>query len=104
LVIKFSEKLDAESARDVENWSMEEWEYRWTSQYGSPEYSLKRPGVAGHDEVEVRGVELLEDGRSVLLKIKEVHPVMQLKVRYAMKDGSGKAFKGDLLGTVHRVR
>ena len=97
-VITFSGKPDAAAAADAKNWSVERWEYKWTSKYGSPEYSVERPGVQGRDEVAVASVELLPDGKSVLVKPAKHGPVMQVRIKYVMGE-----VKGEIVGTVNAL-
>ena len=49
--MQFSCKLDAMSATTIKNYQIEEWEYLWTPNYGSADYSIKNPGVKGRDSV-----------------------------------------------------
>jgi hypothetical protein len=97
-VVTFSDKIDPKPAGDAKNWSIERWEYNWAKDYGSKEYSLERPGMAGRDEVEVTSVELLEGGRSVLVKPAKQRTAMQVGLKYVLGD-----VKGEIVGTVNAL-
>ncbi len=62
----------------------------------------QRPGCCdqqGHDSVEVKSAELLEDGKSVRLKINDMQPVMQMRVDYELTDSDW----ANLMGTIHNT-
>jgi hypothetical protein len=71
------------------------WNYHYGPQYGSPEYSLAYPDTPGHDPLEVRGVQRLEDGRALFLEIPQLVPAHQVHLRV----GTGH----DLFLTVHEL-
>jgi hypothetical protein len=97
-VVTFSEKVDSQAAADAKNWSIQRWEYKWGKDYGSKEYSVERPGVAGRDDVEVTSVELLEGGKSVLVKPVGQRTAMQVSLKYVLGD-----VKGEIIGTVNAL-
>jgi hypothetical protein len=103
LAIAFSDPLKREPAEDVENYSVEQWNYRWTANYGSDEYSVTNPNKKGHDEVEVKKAELSADGKTVLLKIDEIKPVMQVKIRMKLTGADGQSLDRVIWGTINAV-
>jgi len=103
LLISFTEPLDKKEATDAENWGSEQWNYHWTQNYGSKEFSLKNPTVAKHDELQIKGVELSADAKTVLLQIDGLGPVNQIKTSYNIKSAAGKALKGDIYSTINVV-
>ena len=74
--IRFAEPLDRATAGDPSNYGVEQWGYRYSENYGSDHWSVKNPDQMGHDPVAVRGVELSEDGRSVLLVLEDFQSVL----------------------------
>lgn len=80
--IEFTEPLNRSSAGELQNYSLERWEYIYSERYGSPEVSLENPEVEDRDSVVVQAVTLSEDGRTVFLEIPDMHSVMQMKVEY----------------------
>jgi hypothetical protein len=103
LQVTFSEPLDAELAADVQSYGLEQWNYRYSSSYGSREYSVMQPDKAGHDLVEVRKATLLADGRTVFLEVAELKPVMQLQVQYNLADRDSSPVRGKLIATINRL-
>ncbi len=57
------------------------WNYRYGPQYGSPEYSLKYADTPGHDPLEVRSVQRLEDGKALFIEIPQILPAHQIHLR-----------------------
>lgn len=57
------------------------WNYRYGPQYGSPEYSVKYADTPGHDPLEVRSVQKLEDGRALFVEIPQILPSNQIHLR-----------------------
>ena len=78
--LTFSQPLDAETAEDVGSYGIEQWNYLWGEQYGSPEFSVKDPKRQGRDEVEIHSAQLLPDGKTVRLSIPQIRPVMQMQI------------------------
>ena len=62
------------SAGRVENYTLTQWTYPWTSRYGTvgKVYSAKNPGETGADTVKVNAARVSEDGRSVFLELPEM--------------------------------
>jgi glucose/arabinose dehydrogenase len=103
LLVTFTEPLDKKEATDAENWGSEQWNYHWTQNYGSKEFSLRDPTVAKHDELQIKGVQISEDGKTVLLQIDGLGPVNQIKTTYNIKTAAGKELKGDIYSTINIV-
>ena len=103
IYITFSDALDSESAGDSDNFSVEQWNYRWTKNYGSAHYSVENPKRKGQDEVEVWEASLGQDGKTVFLEIEDLAPVMQMQISYTLKSRSGKSIKNSIWLTINRV-
>jgi hypothetical protein len=106
LEITFTQPLDPDTANDPDSFAAEQWNYRWTEAYGSPEYSVKNPKKPGHDDVTIKSAKLKDDGRTVLLTIPELKPVMQMAVKYDLDTKGGGAaagMKGEIYLTINRV-
>jgi hypothetical protein len=101
--ITFTDALDPASVRDLQNWSVERWNYQWTEKYGSPEFKLSDPQAKGHDPVDVTAATLSADGRTIRLTLASVVPAMQQRIRYALKSASGQPVESEILHTIHRV-
>ena len=101
--LTFSKPIDRDTANDPDNWSAEQWNYRWAKEYGSKDWSVKDPAVQGRDAVTIKSAKLLADGRSVFLEIPGIQPVMSMTLRYNLDTADGKIFKGDFHLTVNRL-
>ena len=100
VVVTFSEPVDPSWAADPAHHLVQAWDYRYSSAYGSPEYSPTHPGIVGHDHWPVRSARVLADGRSVFLEIPDLQPVNVLHLHLGI-DPAGQA--ADLFATVHRL-
>lgn len=83
--IEFPKPLPRE-AGDAKRWFAQAWNYRMTAAYGSEEYSLQWPNVAGHDALPVKSVHLADDRRSLFVEIPDIAPCNQLHL-FANIDG-----------------
>ena len=101
--LRFSDPLDKEAAPDPDRWSVERWNYRWTRNYGSPLYSVADPSKRGKDEVFIKSVRLLPDGKTVFLEIEDMKPVMQMAVTYGLKAADGSRLRGSVYHTIHAL-
>ena len=87
--LTFTEPLDRASAEQVDNYSLKQWNYRWTATYGSEHYRVSDPARTGFDPVEVRGATLSDNGKTVFLEIDDLGPVMQLQISYTLTSAFG---------------
>jgi hypothetical protein len=101
--LTFATALDAELARDVESYGIEQWNFRWSEKYGSPDFKPSQPGVEGRDVVKVKSARLLADGRSVFLETDALAPVMQFAVQYNLEAKDGAPVRGSFYTTINRV-
>jgi hypothetical protein len=115
--IAFTCELDRELAEDTESYAVEQWNYVWGPQYGSPEISVAEPdpeileksqktemhGYKKRDKVEVRSAKLKEDGRTVVLDLGPMQPVMQMHIKCDLESKDGKEIVIDIWNTVNRV-
>ena len=103
LRIVFSDPLERAAAEDIENYGVEQWNYRYAAQYGSKEYSVAQPETMGHDAVVVSSAKLSADGRELFLGIPDLKPVMQMRIKYLIKDAGGETVRGEINSTVHKT-
>ena len=102
LEIRFSDSLDPNSVQ-VENFTIEQWNYRWIESYGSPRYSVKDPEALGTDPVPIQSVELATDGRTVFVEIPGIHPVMGMSISYTLNAVDGTEVSHEIYNTINRV-
>ena len=101
--LTFTSPLDEASVADVGNWAVEQWNYKWTGNYGSPEFSVSDPEKKGHDKVEVKSAKLLADQKTVLLEIPTIQPVMQMKISANVKAKDGSPVKQDVWNSIWKL-
>jgi glucose/arabinose dehydrogenase len=93
LALKFNFPLETASATNPASYHIEQWNYLWSSRYGSDQYSVEHPGHKGHDKLTATSIKVAGDRRSVLLMIPGVRPVNQVEIRLDLKAGDGSAFR-----------
>jgi azurin len=78
LLIRFAEPLDKTTAEDPSRYFAQEWNYRYSAAYGSDEYSVRAPGLPGHDHLKITSAHVLPDGHSLFLEIPQLQPANNL--------------------------
>jgi len=101
--IEFDEELDPETAGNPDNYSIEQYNYRWTSNYGSKDYRPSNPDELGHDLVDITGLRLAPDRRSVFLQVAGLKPVMQSEITMRIKAANGAAMPEKIYHTINAV-
>ena len=101
--ITFTSPLDVTVATDVENYSVEQWNYLWSGNYGSPEVSVNHPGEQRHDKVQVNSVRLSANRKTVFLEIRELKPCDQMKIKFNIAAEGGVPISSEIYNTVHRL-
>ena len=77
--VRFATALDRASVSSFKP-EVEQWNYRWSEAYGSKDYSVADPKKVGHDKVRVKCVRLSDDGKSLVLEVLDLKPVMQMGI------------------------
>lgn len=93
LSLKFNFPLDPASAAAPENYHLEQWNYLWSSSYGSDQYSVEHPGQKGHDKLKIASVQVSGDRREVVLRIPGLRPVNQIELRLSLTAADGVPWK-----------
>jgi hypothetical protein len=101
--LTFTDPLDRKSAEDADSFTVNRWNYRWTKNYGSPHFKVSDPSQQGHDEMEVESASLSQDGRTLTLKVKDLKPVMQMKIDYNLKAADGSKVSSSIYSTINVV-
>jgi len=101
--LTFATELDRASATDAGNYSVLRWTYKWTGEYPSRQYSVENPNKRGYDTVDVKGVKLSKDGKTVFIEIPEIKPVRQQQVMMHVKAADGREVNWDVYQTIHEL-
>jgi hypothetical protein len=98
--LKFDTALDRELVRDPASFAAEEWNYRWTRNYGSPDVSRRHPTREGRDQRQIASVTAI-DARTILLRFREpLEPVHVLRVSYSLESSAGDELRGEFYCTI----
>lgn len=99
--VRFAQPLKKAKAEDITSWKLEQWNYRWSADYGSLHWSVARPNQVGEDRLTVSSAKLADDGKSVYLRVPGLQPVMQMRISYSLDAADGSALEGKLYNTIH---
>ena len=102
VLITFAQPLDETSVQDLASYSVEQWNYIYSGNYGSPEVSTDDPKKKSHDKVEVQAARLGADRKTVFLQM-PVKPVMQMKIKFTLKTADGTPLSHEIYNTIHKV-
>src|SRR5262249_19485581 len=78
VLVEFTQALDRAFVEKAEQHFAQCWNYRFSSGYGSPEFSPSHYGVPGHDPVLIASAHLLADGPSPFFGMPRLPPGNQL--------------------------
>ena len=101
--IDFTNALDATSAAEAANYSVLQYNYRWTSAYGSDKYKVSNANQKGTEPLPITAVTLSADKKSVLLEIAGLQPVMQIEVKMNIKSAAGPPVPDRIAATINVV-
>jgi hypothetical protein len=100
--LTFSQSLDRELAQDLESYDAEIWNYKWTSNYGSPDFSVSNPDKQGRDSLKISAA-LLHNDRSVVLKIPGLKQAHQLAISYNLETAEGATIQNVIYATINSL-
>ena len=103
IAISFPEPLATAEANDAASFSIEQYNYKWSSTYGSPDFSLAKPGEKGRDKVEVTASKLSADGKTVTLSVPWLQPVMQMEIKLRLRAADGAEIRTTIGSTINKV-
>ena len=115
LEITFTTALDAKTAADDGNWAIDQWNYKWKSDYGSKMYSANEPDKVigenkinntkfGGEDLVVKSAKLSADKKTVFLEVEGgVKPVMQMRIRMNINAADGSPINQTIYNTVNKV-
>lgn len=100
ILIEFSDTLDKAVAEQAKSHFAQCWNYRYSSAYGSPEFSTRHYGMTGHDHVSIHSAHVVNDGKALFLELPDLQPVNQLHLLLTSNPG----VEHELFVTVHSLR
>jgi hypothetical protein len=103
ITIGFSGALDKKSAGDVQNYSIEQYNYLYSGAYGSADYKVSKPGEKGTDPVAIKSVTVSADGKSIFLEVPGLKPVDQMRIKMNLKAVDGSRVPDEVSNTINVV-
>ena len=103
ITISFDVPLESEAAHDLDSYAMERWNYKWSSAYGSADYSVEKPGEKGRDKLEIKKAKLSADKKSITLEIGDLRPAMQMLLKYQLLAEDGIDMPGEFAFTLNTL-
>jgi hypothetical protein len=101
--IGFTNALDTASASDPQNYAIEQWNYRWTKGYGSPDFKVSDPEAKGRDPVEIKSVKLAENKREIFIEVEGLQPVMQMSIKMNIQSADGSKVPDRIVNTINAI-
>jgi len=101
--IAFTDALDKSLAEDPGSYAVDQWNYQWTANYGSKDFSVANPAQQKRDSLGVKTAKLLPDGRTVFLELGPLQPVMQMQVKMNLKSAAGATIAHTIFNTINKV-
>jgi azurin/sugar phosphate isomerase/epimerase len=90
VLLRFDAPLGADAAQAGRHFA-QAWNYLYGRAYGSPEYSVRHPSVAGHDVLKVASAHLMEGGRQLFLEIPQLTVSSQVHLQVELGGGATTA-------------
>ncbi|MFQ3652154.1 MAG: DUF6797 domain-containing protein, partial [Gemmataceae bacterium] len=78
--LRFAQQMDTKAMS--RGWRVEQWNYRYSGDYGSKRWSVRQPDHQGLDRLEVTAVTFDPDGKGVTLWLKDLRPAMQTRIEH----------------------
>jgi cytochrome c2 len=101
VVLRFAAPLEPAVVSDLDRFEVKRWNYQRTEAYGSGHFRLD--GSPGQESMQVAAAHLSGDRRSILLLLRDMRPVMQMQVGYAVQADDGRAIRDTVYLTVNHV-
>ena len=101
--IEFTDPMDVELLEDLDSYGILQWNYLWSGNYGSPQFSVKDSKKQGYDTVDIKSAKAAADGRSVFLAIDGLGPVMQMQISLNLEDQKANEVRWDIYNTIHAL-
>jgi hypothetical protein len=86
---------------EADDFSVDQWNYRWSAEYGSKHYMPSSPNKIGDDSVKIKSLQLQPDKKTVFLEIPNLKPVMQMKIKYKIKAADGAKMNQEIFSTIN---
>ncbi len=102
LELRFSFDVDPLAISDSNAWRAEMWDYLWSKQYGSDEYSILEPGAKHRDALKIEKL-FIVDAHTIRLSLPEMRVCDQLALDMKFLDSKGELFIEKVFLTIHEI-
>lgn len=102
ILLEFNFRIDPASLQSSDSVMAQAWKYRWSSAYGSDQYSPST-GLKGIDSLSLPKLSLLNDGTLLRIEAPDLRPVDQLHLIVRLKGEDGSSFEEELFWTIHSI-
>ncbi len=103
LRLTFNETLKKDLAEDPGSFHAEIWNYLWSKEYGSKDYSVADASKEGRDQLVIKSARLEKDGKTVFLEIPALRKASQLALRYNLTTDKGAKKKDTFYTTINQL-
>ena len=100
ILLRFATPLDAAAVTDPARYHLDRWNYVRSPEYGSGHFKLD--GTPGQETLPV-SAHLSKDGRSVLLVVPDMKPVMQMQLAYDLRSRVGTTLRDTIYLTINAI-
>ena len=101
--LTFPSALDLDAAGDPDRYALSQWNYRWTSRYGSKDWSIQNPNKRGRDEIAIQSATVSKDGKKVTLEIPDLTVSMQAELMIRVRGEDGTRVSTSIFFTIHKI-
>ena len=101
--ITFTNPVDKEEATDPQAYAVSQWNYSYSENYGSSDYSVIDPAKQGQDKVKISSASISKDGKTVKLQIPNIKPVMQMRIKIDILDAKENEVFYEIFSTINVV-
>jgi hypothetical protein len=98
--LRFSEPLDPQIIGELANFSAERWNYFYSGNYYSAEYSVTHPKEPKHDILRIKSAHLSANGRTLTLEIADMRKSQQLQINLKLRTADGRLIERVIYLTV----
>ena len=98
--LRFSDPLDPHSTAALTNFTAERWNYFYSGNYYSAEYSVTHPKEPKHDTLAIQSAHLSADARTLTLNIADMRKSQQLQINLKLRTANGKPIERVIYLTV----
>ncbi|ULQ53250.1 DUF6797 domain-containing protein [Flavihumibacter fluvii] len=101
--LSFNFRLDEQQVQNLSNYTISQWNYKWTSNYGSAHYSVMEKDKEGEDALPVKDALISEDGKSVVLHIPGIGPAQTVRLRFEVTGADRVKLNDVVYLTIHKI-